>query len=645
MGNEDSRAEHPLIKRGPVLLTVLVVAWSLVLCFMRAVAGDEHIYLHEVVTMVDCLRRGVWFGNEAVGLHGFIFKLPAALLLLVFKDSIMAATLTTVALAGAACWLCLEVLRSVTRSSMIALLGAWLVVTNYHFVMTAPTFMRDIPALFAALLLVYGMIRGWNRWALGLCFMLLLDAKEYVCFLFIPAFLLWIVFDEMFGAGQRSPAATVHMVISRWTAGLLPSLVYLVLMLCTGIVPINMFAAYLMGLLDRGITVAADQMRLDMATANQWGNGREIGRLAVPAWQSSMAFINEAVRTVIGVTNVVLSYFGKTLYPRTLSFIAIPRLIFLPAFVMSIVGWRRAWRAKDALRLAFPLFIWVYLIIYLLRTSHGRYLLTIMPFIAYFFMEFLYDQSLTRSFKACVFWAALLFSALGLCFEHNYVWIKVGINAVMFGMLAVTVFADRAGGPGRAMRVTLPLGLGLVTSAVSLAASLLLPSQLGNYLAFGTNWECPKVLAELDPEKRIWINDPGWRSLPRFYLKDGPMSPEWCWSLAGFVPKHYMLNSHDTRYYGFKWCDWEEFKEYLGKYGIEEVGLLVSKVERFPFIYQGYLKAMLRTDWLKLRKKVELKNKTLYLFDCTAPPAETPLNPRQCNGRPSKSCSVATSSR
>ena len=616
------RAEPTLVKRGPLLLTAFVVAWSMVLCFMRAVVGDEHMYLREAMTMADCLRQGAWFGNEAVGIHGFLFKLPAALLLLVFGDSIMAATLTTVALAGASCWLCLEVLRSVTKSGLSALLGTWLVVTNYHFVMAAPTFLRDIPVLFAALLFLYGIVRGWNRWSLGLCFMLLLDAKEYVFFLFLPPFLLWIVFDELFGRGERRGGETFRMVVTRWTAGLLPSLVYIVLMLCTGIVPINMFAAFLLGLLHRGIAVAAYQMRFEMATANQWEGGREIGRIAVPTWQSSVPCISAAVESVVGSANVVLAYLGKTLYSRTLSFIAIPRLIFLPAVAASIVYWRRAWRAKEPIGLAFPLFIWVYLVVYVLRTSHGRYLLTITPFVSYFFIAFLYDRSLTRKFVTRIFWATLLFAVLGLCFEENYVWIKVVINAVMFGMFAVVVFAGRDSGPGRAMRVALPVGLGVAMATVSLASSLMLPAQLGNYLAFGTNWECKEVVAELSKDKRIWTNDPGWRNLPRFYLKDRPESPEWHWPLVGVVPKHYMLKKYEPRYCVFKWRYWSDFESRVRRYGVEEVGLLVSKLDHRPFRHQGYLNAMLRVDWLKLKHKVELKNKTLYVFDCSPPPQQ-----------------------
>ena len=150
------------------ILIILVLATGLTLSFMRYAAKDETGFLIEAATMSDCIHEGRWFGNEAVGWHGFLFKTPAALLFTVFGRSVFLATLTNIIIAALTCWLCFSLLRKVLKSTVWAFAGTWLVITTYHFLICLPTFLRDIPAMFAVSIVKLPLMLYWVKVAFNL---------------------------------------------------------------------------------------------------------------------------------------------------------------------------------------------------------------------------------------------------------------------------------------------------------------------------------------------------------------------------------------------------------------------------------------------------------------------------------------------
>ena len=245
-----TRQTHRLLW-GLIALTLIGGA---ILSHFRVAVRDETYYLREAATMADCFRQGRWIGNEAVGLHGFLFKIPAALLFLVFGTSVYAATLVTVLIAALAAWLCFRVLRTLLQSDAWALAGTWMLITNFAFLRLTPTFNRDLPALFALLLLLDAILHRRSRWIIGLLLLLLFDAKEYLCFMVLPWFGLWVVFDERRQqTGDGGFFQTARQIMARWTAGVLPTVVAITLMFCTGLVPLNMFVANTFALTQKGL--------------------------------------------------------------------------------------------------------------------------------------------------------------------------------------------------------------------------------------------------------------------------------------------------------------------------------------------------------------------------------------------------------
>jgi len=56
-------------------------------------------------------------------------------------------------------------------------------------------------------------------------------------------------------------------------------------------------------------------------------------------------------------------------------------------------------------------------------------------------------------------------------------------------------------------------------------------------------------------------------------------------------------------------------KAEVEKYKISKIGIVQSKIDNKPFIYQSKIEKYLKSDWLILVKIVELKNKELYVFE------------------------------
>ncbi len=278
------------------ILIISVLAAGLILSLMRDARRDETRYLHDVATMADYISHGEWFGNEDVGWHGFILKVPTAILFLIFGKSVFIATLTTLVFALLSCWLAFRILKQLLKSDWWALAGIWLIVTNYHFVLSVPTLLREIPFLFVSLLFFDSIINKRNKWVIGLLLLLILDTKEGVFFAFAPPFVVWVALEEWFlklecrglrtenreqktesqmqtqnlefqapnAKNQEPTTSSIHQRINpsthflsntftRLFAGLFPAFVFLILMFCTSIIPLNMRNANILGITTAGM--------------------------------------------------------------------------------------------------------------------------------------------------------------------------------------------------------------------------------------------------------------------------------------------------------------------------------------------------------------------------------------------------------
>ena len=780
-------------------LIIFVVAAGIALSLMRYAAKDETGFLIEAATMSDCLLEGRWFGNEAVGWHGFIFKIPAAILFTIFGRSIFLATLTNIIIAALSCWLCFNLLRKVLKSTVWAFAGTWLVITTYHFIICLPTFLRDIPVMFTVLLLLHAIINKSNKWIIGLCMLLILDAKEGVFFALVPGFVIWVIISELCSRREggktvvsrtedreqrtedREPRtedgepstkhqvpSTKHQALStknflprevllhrgdtvyhgflhaamRLFSGLIPAFVFLILMFCTSIIPLNMLDATILGvttsgmhdikynfsfkravrsiksykndkkkniavkpraedrkprtedrdpktenrpklsgcfartedpvpstqnlslrenllhlgstedrestggvdskqLASNGIVLDSTGRKVSSKKSDPGGVKNSTGQAKLgaesrepktdpggvkdstgqaknqPRWSKRLHGASKEQKTK---PPVFLIYLKKIIFPRTFSFIAMPKIIVFPALFMSVVMFRRFWKGGMAELLALPILLWSYMVIYIIRESHGRYLMPVLPFLALFFAFFMIEGLKKKWFSVIVLIISALLIGFGFMFEIKFAAVKIGFNVILFSFMILALIGYRKKWRHRKLfALAVPLFSGVFSIGTALASSLTQSDgQLRSFFRYGYNMEIEKVVAEFKPKEKFWLNGFGSGYVMWFYMDERLTNGERTWRLAEWVPKKKLLRRYDDnqhRRIGTRIRSMKRFKKAIMTNNVTKVGMVISTHPKQKFSYQNKLNDLYKADWLEFERTVQFKNKKLFIFN------------------------------
>ena len=235
----------------------------------RDATGDESIYLRETTIMSELIGKGVWFGDYAVGLHGFLFKIPVALIFVALgHPSVYIATLYTILLSGATLLLFYKLLRKYFFDKKYALLTVILLSGVFHFLDMSLSFSRDIPALFCVLLFLYLFFNKSNKWLIGLSLLLLLDAKEHIFLTVAPFYFVYLLVEFIKSIKKEKLLSQIKDFFMKCFSGYFFSIVWIVLMFTTSIIPINMFVASISGLIEDGLSWNVSQFSYEVGGRN-----------------------------------------------------------------------------------------------------------------------------------------------------------------------------------------------------------------------------------------------------------------------------------------------------------------------------------------------------------------------------------------
>ncbi len=591
-------------------LIFLFLVGSLVFSTFRDVIKDEAIYLHETFLMSELLKNGIWFGDYAVGLHGFLFKLPPAIVFMFTGPSVFVVTFYNILLACLALFFFYKFLKEAFGWRFNAILALGLFMANFHFILTTPTYLREMPSLFVVSILLYGIFKNWKPWILGLIFLLLLDAKEYLFFMFGLGYFIWIVVKYFKARDFKN-----IFLESIQLYGL--SLIYIALMFTTSVIPVNMFIASTIGLIETGTTYVAMHFSTDTVAMNLIKD-EEVKTIFQFVVTEDMHIV---LQFVLNFLNAILSYIGKLLYPRTFSFLSVPKVIMLPAVYMAF----RSLREKGkGLKKILSILFFTYLAIYLLRVSHGRYLLPIVPLIAIYFVQFIHYPFEDKKELIRVLIATFLFMSFGFYFEASYLIHKIIIETFLFACIAVSVLKPFAF--SKYFYLLLQKMTIVFCILAMLGTSLLFymtQGQMGNYILFGENREIKEIIEIVPENEKFWINNTKSSDLMKTKMELTYAQPEWKWELAEFVPKKDLLKVHGDQYlYNDFHKDMELFREYFYENEIKYVVFVEPTIDEELFEYEYLNWAM---DWKLLdffkeepvlveQKVQELQNKKVYLF-------------------------------
>ena len=586
-----------------IMYAVLLAFFIFMLFFssFRDMVKDESLYFNETWLMSELLREGKWFGNYAVGLHGFLFKLPMALIFLITGPSIEVVTIFNIFLACITGFLFYNLSKKILGSNKYGFLSTLILLSSFYFFISTPTYLREIPSMLAVILFLYSLTNNWDKWKISLIFLLLLDSKEYIFFVFALFYLILLFIES-----EKKGVSKITNVLKQYAIVMLPSIVWLLLMFTTPIIPVNMYVASTLGLIDSNFKYLFSHFNADMATLNLIEGGRDMPLIIIK--DSYPAFTH----VIIDILNVILQYIGKILYPRTFSFVSIPKVVVFPVIYSSILLIKEYLKSKRAslkiyAHLSLLLLVWI--VVYILRTSHGRYLLPVLPVVSILYIYILFKHRFTKKQKKDMVIGTLIFITLGFLFETSYVPFKILIEVGIFTAFVLSITKQKF----KHLAYLSVLLLCTACVGVSLLFSYT-QGQVYGAVNFGKNRQAEQV-AEIVPNERYWTNNDVNQMLVSVYANERFSEAQWHWHLNDIVPKKEMLRSLDEKKsYVFDVMNINKFKKNIDRYNIEKLVLYESKVKE-KYTDQKYLTVFIKQDWIELDSKYEFKGFNVYIFN------------------------------
>lgn len=634
------KLSHNLIIK---IFLIVTACFYLSLSYFRSATADETIYLRETMMLTNAIHLREWFGNYAVGLHGFLFKIPVALVFLITGPSVFVATANTLVLALFSLYVFYNILYKHFYLRGWALAGVFFLATSFRFYSSTQTYLREIPVLLTVLLFIESVLSKRSRWLVGLILLFMFDAKEYVFFMASVSYITWSVLIAYFDLKTLGVKTVIKNTLITLTAGLGPSLCYLVLMIYTGLVPINMFNASILGFIDSGLKWNQANFSVQNSTSNLLDSDvktiaqlpyltptvKETENLIVYPDSSNTATpptekrskiqsenpINLALNNIIYVANIALSYLGKLLYPRTFSFLSVPKIILFPALAVSLYYLRYWFKGKSITLVLLPIFLLTYIFIFLIRTSHGRYIFPVSPLIYMFFVLFLKNGIKNIKLTFLVLFFSMLAFIGGMFFEEKYIIEKIILEvSMLFSMLSLLWSYKHRLKYIKRIQIGTVFIIGFFTLSVAIFYSYK-TGQVSQYLKYGPNMECDKISTLVGAQK-TWINDIGCGELPLFFRQDLGSNPEWHWKLANWVPKKRLLSKlGEPNTYNFSWKSGDSLLNQVEKNSIKHLILTRSNLSGYEFKDEEKLALLQSQKWLVQRNVYNFKNKTTYVFD------------------------------
>jgi hypothetical protein len=251
------------------------------------------------------------------------------------------------------------------------------------------------------------------------------------------------------------------------------------------------------------------------------------------------------------------------------------------------------------------------LVIYILRASHGRYLLPVVPAIAIVYVSLLFKQKLTLKQKKAIFIATFVYVSAGVYFETSYVLFKVILEYSIL-TLFMTMFIKPWIRYVRYLMILI-LVAGSMGSAVLFSY---VQGQIYGYMNWGRNRNAEQI-AELIPDDTVyWINSPRNASLISVYNKEAYLRPEWKWGLSELVPIRDSFKAiGELQSYTFRIGDVKTFRKNLDKYNIETLVFIKTGLSEEDYPDQEFFEDLIYTSWLRLQERVEYKGMEVYMFD------------------------------
>lgn len=171
-----------------IIITVLSI-------FFRYPQNDELVYLHGTTVTTESIRNLSFITNPIdAGWHGFLLKLPPAIIFLISGPIALIPTLFNVLLGALSIYFFYFILLHFLKSKHWSALGTIMFACTYRMIFEAPTFLHDVPSVFAVIILLYFIIKNKKLFWISFGLLLVINAKGYVFFMIIPSIVAWVMY-------------------------------------------------------------------------------------------------------------------------------------------------------------------------------------------------------------------------------------------------------------------------------------------------------------------------------------------------------------------------------------------------------------------------------------------------------------------
>ena len=271
------------------------------------------------------------------------------------------------------------------------------------------------------------------------------------------------------------------------------------------------------------------------------------------------------------------------------------------------------------------LFFWVYLFVYIIRSSHQRYILPLLPFLIIFLIIGLITVTKEWSKYRKFYLITIIISAFA--FLTTILYQDLTDLRVLFNLVSGFVILLLLGGLSyykkyRKVLVNLILIVIVGASLFINIYAISTKNQIYKSLTWGINGEANKVAEMLSPEDVVFVDCKSgtiseFTYLTNFYRKNNYLPIEWHWKLDKNLVKR-KLDAVEIRpnfYYEFDVADIVSFKSNIVEKNINKIILLKSDLENQKFPLEDYIEVFEKENWLKLVQTQQMKNKTIYIFE------------------------------
>lgn len=234
--------------------------------------NNSSYYLNETMIIADSLRNFEWFGNEAVALHGFLWKLPLAIIFIFTGPSYLISGFYVLVLYIFAIHFFYKFSFSLLNNRYYSFLVVLLVITNYQVLTFIKHYGPDSFVFFAVSVFSYCFIKYKNIFVRSFLFLFLIEMKEYIGLIALGSYLAYLVLFEI---DIQYLFKSIISVLKKSIILIIPSLLFIFMSFHSSIIPINMFNAKLLFQLNSYRSIA-DKFNIRPWTMNRYRNNDDI---------------------------------------------------------------------------------------------------------------------------------------------------------------------------------------------------------------------------------------------------------------------------------------------------------------------------------------------------------------------------------